>query len=162
MSRISNSKILVLGNNCVLKIVGGDTIVRNTTFWIEDDDSVIVIGHDFTMEGGHIASTEGSSIIIGDDCMFSGDVEIKNGDSHSIIDAKTKTRINRAKDVIVGNHVWLTAHVRILKGSIIPNNTIIGNSSIISTTLFDENCIYGGMPQKVIREGVCWDRSRKL
>ena len=44
------------------------------------------MGKDFTMEGGHIASTEGEKIVIGNDCMFSNDIEIRNGDSHTIID----------------------------------------------------------------------------
>ena len=92
--------------------------------------------------------------------MFSGDVEIRNGDSHSIIDCESRTRINHAKDVTIGNHVWLTAHVRVLKGSNIPSRSIIGNSSVVSSKFDLGNSIYGGIPCKFIKEGIDWDRNK--
>ncbi len=112
------------------------------------------------MEGGHIASTEGETITIGNDCMFSNDIEIRNGDSHSIIKANTDERLNWAESVTIGNHVWLTAHVRVLKGSCIANNSIIANSSIVTNQLNVPNAIYGGMPAKMLKTNIDWDRDR--
>ena len=106
--------------------------VANASLYIEDDNSSIKIGRKFSMESGHIASTEGRIIAIGDDCMFSNDIEIRNGDSHAILELESRVRTNEAKDVKIGNHVWLTAHTRVLKGSYIPDDCIIGNSSIVS------------------------------
>ena len=57
--------------------------------------------------------------------MVSKDVSIRTGDSHSIIDLKTKKRINFGKDVVIGNHVWLGLNTSILKGVRIGNNSIV-------------------------------------
>ena len=159
-ARLRNCKFTIIGNNCKIIIGNNHTIITDVHFWCQDDNSTIIIGDDFTIEGGHIASTEGCSIIIGNDCMFSNDIEIRNGDSHSIIKMDDNKRTNHAEDVYIGNHVWLTAHVRVLKGSIIPSNSIIGNSSIVSHKFQKENSIYAGIPCKLIKTGIDWDRNK--
>lgn len=157
-ARLNNCIITIIGDNCKLIIGEGSTIISNTSFWCQDNNSSIIIDKDFTMEGGHIASTEGASINIGENCMFSEDIEIRNGDSHSIIDITKNERINYASSVNIGNNVWLTAHVRVLKGSAIPSNCIIGNSSVVSGILIYSNALYAGIPCKLIKENIIWDR----
>lgn len=159
-ARLNCCAINILGNNCSIIIGGGSTIISNTSFWCQDDNCRIVIGEDFTMESGHIASTEGEQITIGNDCMFSNDIEIRNGDSHSIIKANTDERINWAKPVTIGNHVWLTAHVRVLKGSCIADNSIVANSCIVTHKLETPHSIYGGNPVKLLKSDIDWDRDR--
>lgn len=157
-TRLRNCKFTIIGNDCKVIIGGGHTIISNVHFWCQDDNSTIIIGNDFTMEGGHLASTEGKTIRIGNDCMFSENIEIRNGDSHSILDCNSNKRINHAKDVFICNHVWIAAHVRILKGSYIPSNSVIGNSSVVSSVFDKENCIYAGTPCRFIKGGINWDR----
>lgn len=159
-ARLKCCKITVLGNNCSVILGGGSTIISNTSFWCEDDNCRIIIGNDFMMGGGHIASTEGKQITIGNDCMFSNDIEIRNGDSHSILKAGTEERINWAESVSIGDHVWLTAHVRILKGSTIPSHSVVANSSVITHKLDTPYSIYGGNPVKLLKTGIDWDRNR--
>jgi acetyltransferase-like isoleucine patch superfamily enzyme len=159
-ARLKNCKFTMIGQNCSIIIGGGSTIISNVHFWCQDDNSSIVIGSDFTMESGHIAATGGESIIIGDDCMFSDDVEIRNGDSHAIIDTISHERINYEKTVNIGNHVWLAAHTRVLKGAVIPSNTIIGNSSVVSHILEKGNAIYSGIPVELKRENINWTREK--
>jgi acetyltransferase-like isoleucine patch superfamily enzyme len=159
-ARLRNCKFTMIGNNCNIIIGGGSTIISNVHFWCQNDHSSIYIGSDFTMEGGHIAATGGEYISIGDDCMFSEDVEIRNGDSHAIIDVLSQKRINYEKPVTIGDHVWITAHVRILKGVTIPSNTIIGNSSLVTSSLEKENAIYSGIPAKLIKENINWTREK--
>lgn len=139
---------------------GAHTIVSNTSFVIEDDCGSIVIGKDFTMEGGEIAATEGEAITIGEDCMFSSYVEIRNGDSHVILDKETGKRTNYAKSVTIGNHVWLTAHVRVLKGSVIPDECIVGNSSVLSGKFDTPNSVLAGNPAKQVKTRITWNRFR--
>lgn len=148
------------GDNTNIIIDGGKTRIRNATFFCEDPGNRILIGRDFSMEGGHIASTEGADILIGDDCMFSDDVEIRNGDSHSIWSRENDKRINVARNVSIGNHTWLCAHSRIMKGSSIPDNCIVGNSSIVSGKLYEQNSVYVGIPAKLVKIDVDWSRNR--
>lgn len=121
----------------------------------------IIIGHDSTIEGGHLAATEGTKITVGDDCMFSSDIEIRTGDSHSIINTITDKRINPSADVLIGNHVWLTAHVRVMKGAVLPDNSIVGNSAIVTNKFDKGNSVYAGIPAKHIKDNINWDRYLK-
>jgi len=157
-ARIQNCNFSLIGDNCKVIIGGGSTIISNTDFWCQGDCSSIEIGDHFTMEGGHLASTEGCRIKIGSDSMFSGGIEIRNGDSHSIFDSKTGERINHAKDVDIGDHVWLAANVKILKGSIVPSGSIVGNSSLVSGCLEVKNALYAGIPCRVIKSNINWIR----
>lgn len=83
--------------------------------------------------------------------MFSNDIEIRNGDSLTIIDISNNIRINSGQEVEIGNHVWLCAHSSIMKGSKVPSNVIIGNSSVVSVFLADSDSIYAGIPPRLVK-----------
>lgn len=157
--RLRNCTIYISGNNNLLRIGGGHTIIANTTFWLQGDNCIIDIGEDFTMEGGGISVTENGKIYIGRDCMFSFGIDIRNGDSHSILDLQGK-RINKAKDIIIKNHVWLGANVTVLKGVHIGSHSIIGTRSVVSKSCLTDQSIYAGIPAQFIKSGIDW--SRKL
>lgn len=156
---MTNCEIRLYGDNCKIVILGTSSI-SNTVLWLEDDNSQILIGAGLTMQGGQISATEGKRIEIGNDCMFSSGIDIRNGDSHSIFSLETGQRLNNAENVKIGNHVWLTKDVTILKGSSIANNIVIGNKSVVSGLLDKENAIYSGIPARLIKDNVVWDRYR--
>lgn len=157
-NRLTNCLIHISGDNCTIEI-GEHCILNNLELWIEDDGGKIKIGYRTTIEGGHIAATEGEKISIGNDCMFSGGIQIRNGDSHPIFDLLSKERINYARKVVIGEHVWLGADVKILKGSIIQDNSIVGSGSIV-TGILDSNSIYAGVPVKKVKDSINWERHR--
>lgn len=156
---MTNCEIRLYGDNCKIVILGTSSI-SNTVLWLEDDNSQILIGAGLTMQGGQISATEGKRIEIGNDCMFSSGIDIRNEDSHSIFSLETGQRLNNAENVKIGNHVWLTKDVTILKGSSIANNIVIGNKSVVSGLLDKENAIYSGIPARLIKDNVVWDRYR--
>lgn len=157
-NRMTNCVIHISGNNCLIKI-DDHCILKDLELWIEDDGSKIRIGNRTTIEGGHIAATEGEEINIGNDCMFSSGIQIRNGDSHSIYDLINNKRINHAIQVKIGSHVWLGNDVKVLKGSIIDDNTVIGTGSIVTGHL-SSNSIYVGAPTKKVGENIYWERTR--
>lgn len=158
-NRLSNCLLHILGNNCKI-VIGEHCVLSHTELWIEDDGGTIEIGCRTTVEGGHIAATEGQSISIGEDCMFSHRIEIRNGDSHAIFDTKTKQRINSAKSIVIGKHVWLGADAKILKGVTVGDNSIVATGGIVTSGCDDSNAIYGGIPARILKEGVFWVRER--
>ncbi|MFD0671330.1 acyltransferase [Cohnella sp. GCM10027633] len=158
-TKLSHLKVFVRGSNHKLHIREGCTI-KNGVLWFEDMDCLVEIGAQTTIENAHIAVTEpGSSITVGEDCMFSFGIDIRSGDSHSIIDLNSGNRINRAKDVRIGNHVWLGANVQILKGTTIHDNSVIGARSVVSGVI-GGNSIAAGAPARVIRSDIDWRRER--
>lgn len=48
-----------------------------------------------------------AKVKIGDDCMFSKGIQIRNNDNHHIFDLSTGKRINKNTDVIIGNQCGL-------------------------------------------------------
>jgi len=91
--------------------------------------------------------------------MFAQDIQIRTGDSHSIIDTKNNWRMNFAKNVTIGNHVWIGSDVKILKGTSIGTNLVIARDSIVIKQIPD-NAIARGTPAEVTRNNVTWDRTR--
>ncbi len=143
---------VIIGSNCCF--------VRGGSIWFEDSDCQLLINDNTTMEEAHIALTEpGSRVEVGKDCMIAYDVDIRCGDSHSIIDLSTGQRINYAKDVKIGDHVWLAAHVQVLKGVTIGSNSIIAIRSVVTKDVSPDS-IAAGIPAEVIKTNVTWDRQR--
>lgn len=100
-----------------------------------------------------------TSITIGDDCLFSSNIIFRTSDSHSIIDCRTKERINYGKNITIGTHVWLSNGVNILKGVTIGNNSIIGTKSIVTKNI-PPNSVAVGIPAKVTKDNVTWCTER--
>jgi acetyltransferase-like isoleucine patch superfamily enzyme len=72
---------------------------------------------------------------------------------------ETKQRINSAKDIQIGDHVWLGADAKIMKGSMIEDNAIIATGAII-TNHVESNSIYAGVPARKVKEDIFWKRER--
>lgn len=155
---LSDCKILFKGSGNNLVVHCG-THLKNVTFWFEGDDNRIEVGKMVTMEGNvELDACEGCSIIIGDDCMFSHSISVRTTDSHSIVDIDGK-RINPAKDIVIGNHVWVGMESIILKGSCIPDNSIVGARSMVTSSLKAKSgSLVAGSPAKLIREDIDWRR----
>lgn len=153
-----DSVISVVGDNCNVFIEGGSTNIPHCHIEVRGSGSEIIIKKGFTSEQVSLKACEGRKIVIGEDCMFSAGIYISTTDFHSIIDANTGARLNPAKDVIIGNHVWLAHGVSVLKGSIIPDNVVVGKSSTIAGKLDESNSVYVGTPAKMVKSGVNWKR----
>ncbi len=141
-------------------IIHKNARLNNIVFWMEDDNNLIEIGCESSMEGqSQLAACESTSIIIGDDCMFSNQVNFSTTDSHAIEDLEGN-RINPAKDIQIGNHVWIGQKTLVLKGSSIADNSIVGAYSLVNKKLTETNSIYAGQPAHKVKEGINWNRER--
>ena len=130
-------------------------------FHFEDNRCQILIGTNNIFSGGEFAVAENDSVIeIGCNCLFSREVEIVTTDSHSILDKNSLTRINNAKNVKIGNNVWIGAHAVLLKGSTIPNCCVIGRNTVVTKSFCIENCILAGVPAKIVKENILWQVER--
>jgi acetyltransferase-like isoleucine patch superfamily enzyme len=139
------------GENC--------RVSRGAVLWFEDHQGVLRVGSGTTMVEVHIAVTENSKVIIGEDCMFANDIDIRTGDSHSVIDTQTGERLNYAGDVVISRHVWIAPHTVILKGVSIGENSIIATGAVVTKSC-ESGVIMGGNPAKVIKTGISWKRER--
>ena len=147
------------GKDCKIFIGEGCTL-RGVEFWIEDDAGTISIGKETKTFGNtQLAVIEGQTINIGDDCLLAKGIQVRVGDSHSIISVENYQRINCSKGVTIGNHVWMGEKVTILKGVNIGENSVIGTGAIVTDNI-PKNTIAAGVPAKIVKENITWDIQR--
>lgn len=158
-ARIDNYSFKIYGNNNRI-VIGENCQMKNGECLMEDDNNKIIIGAHTTIQPNtQLASIEGCSIIIGEDCMFSSDIVVRTGDSHSIVNSNNE-RVNKSEDVHIGDHCWVGHRVMILKGAFIARNTIIGAGSIVNKQFEQENTVLAGIPAYKIKENLNWLRER--
>lgn len=152
---IRNTVFHIQGNNNIIEI-GEGTSINQGDIWIEDDNNQIIIGDNTNLCGKiHLACTEGCKIRIGNNCLFSSEIVFRTGDSHSIVDMSGE-RINRAADIIIGNHVWIGHRVLVNKGVVIPENTVVGTGAVVTKQFDEPNTIIVGVPAKVSKQNINW------
>lgn len=175
-------KDIVGKNNCI--VIGKNTKIHKALFRIHGNNNKIVIGENvevgpgcsFWMEGNDISITikdnctftrnveinaqeDNSCIEIGFDCMFANTINIRTSDSHLIYDIKSNKRINHPKNIYIGNHVWITPNVKIMKGVSIGDNSIIGTGAIVTKNI-EKNSLATGIPAKVVKNNINWSREK--
>lgn len=156
---LNNVTIHIIGNSNLIEFAKNVHVGPGCSFWIEGNNCYIKIGENttFTQKVHFNAQEDNSQIICGRDCMFSNTIIVRTSDSHAIIDTTTHKRINPAKNVFIGDHVWIAPSTTIMKGANIGSNTIIGSHTLVTKEI-PSNVLAVGMPAKIVKEGVTWSR----
>jgi acetyltransferase-like isoleucine patch superfamily enzyme len=158
---LKNVTFYIKGNHHSVKIDEDCQFNRGGVIWIEDHHGRLEIGAGTTIEEVHIAITEpGSKVIIGKDCLLAYDIDIRTGDSHSLLDASSRKRLNSAQDVIISDHVWIAAHVIILKGVTLAMNSVVATGAIVVKSPQEAGVVIAGNPAKVVKREITWARER--
>jgi len=158
-TRLKNCSIVIIGNNNEIDI-GNECLLIDTELYIEDSQGRIIIGDRTAICGEtQLAVIEGCRIMLGSDCLLSSEIRIRTGDSHSVLDANGK-RINKSKDVVLGDHVWVGNRAILLKGCEIGRDSIVASGGIITKAFHTTNCVLGGNPARIIKENINWDSNR--
>jgi len=114
----------------------------------------LILGNNFSITAESTIVTA-NSIKFGNDCILSWDILIMDTDFHKIKDKSGKI-LNPPTPIIIGNKVWIGCRCLILKGTTIPDNSVIGANSFISKRLEKENAVYGGQPVRLLKEEIIW------
>jgi acetyltransferase-like isoleucine patch superfamily enzyme len=121
-------------------------------------DATVSIGNNVTCTGVCIVSAvEGVTVTIGDDVMLSSENQLRGDDGHPVFDVHTGTRVNPARSITLGNHVWLGLRAAVLAGGEVGEGSVIGFGSVV-TGRIPNNCIAVGSPARVVRRDVAWER----
>lgn len=116
---------------------------------------VLTLGNDFKVS----ASTQINcyhKITFGKDIQFAWDCLVMDSDTHKIFD-ENDYRINEDKEIILGDSIWIGCRSTILKGSVIPSNTVIGACSFVSGKGFESKSIIAGVPAIILKKIGRWE-----
>ena len=59
-------------------------------------------------------------------------------------------------DINIGNHVWIASNSIVAKGVIIPDNCVVGQSSLVLKPFLESNCLIAGVPAHIIKRDCIW------
>lgn len=160
-SHLTETSIHIVGNNNKIVFEDNCRVGINCSFWMEGNNITIIVGSGttFTHSVHFCAQEDNTTIRVGQDCMFSNTITVRTSDSHPIYDLSSNKRINPARNVIIGNHVWIAPGSKIMKGAKIGDNSIIGSNTMITKEI-PSNCLAVGAPSKVVKTNVSWTREK--
>ena len=155
--RLSGLTININSNNNSIHIGDGCAVSGSIIMKISDGNRII-FGERTSVGGANFICGEGREIKFGKDCMIAWGIEFRTTDSHGIFDLNSRDRVNYAGDISIGDHVWIAAHSIILKNSNIKNGCVVALRSVVSGSFPDENCVIAGLPAKIIKNNIYWER----
>lgn len=154
-----NRIAMTLGNNVRVEIKKTIHVLESIYIGaLRSTGGGVIIGENFSCVDAQFLLNEKALITIGNDCMVSSSVKLWGSDGHSIIDLNTNSVYNQSHGITIGNHVWICDSSRILKNSVISDNSIIGNSAVVCGEFRESNVIIAGNPAKIIKRNIDWNR----
>jgi len=113
-NRLVLGKGVMFEGPCHIRFTGtGSSVEIGNYNWVggEAELSVNANSHVKTSDNCTFESIYGGAhegnISVGDDCMFSVCVHLRQTDGHPIFDAGSGQRINWVRDITIGNYVWV-------------------------------------------------------
>jgi acetyltransferase-like isoleucine patch superfamily enzyme len=96
------------------------------------------------------------SVTLGNDVLFSWEILLMDTDFHETINTNT-LEINHkiSKPIFLGNNIWVGTRCTILKGTIIPSNTIVAANTLLNKKFnIEENCLLAGNPASIRKNNI--------
>ena len=90
-------------------------------------------------------------IKIGDEVFIGENSVIRDSDNHTVLPSLHP----QSMPIVIGHHVLIGMNCLILKGVTIGEGTVVAAGSVVNKSL-PANVLAGGVPAKIIREGVEW------
>lgn len=161
----ANTLIDCKGSDNSLSIGAKVYVLMSAEFFLEGYGCSIRIGEKTSIQSAVLSCNElETSIEIGEDSMISPMVVFSSGDGHPIFKVDTFERLNLAKRIATGKHVWFSANTRLMKGAQIGDNCVVGYGSFVNRPIKDEaghlacNALIAGTPAQIRRTGITWSR----
>lgn len=154
MCILENTQITIVGDNNHL-IIDKTARFLGPCKILMEGNSILHIGRNAGIRGVDFLLSN-ANISIGESCMFSYGIILRNHDSHKVIDTISNQIVNLSKDINIEKHVWIGQNCSILKGVTIGQDSIIALGAVVTKSC-GSNCILAGNPAKVVKSNILWD-----
>ena len=130
----------VITKGCTISVTGG----------------TIILGNNFYANRNCFISCT-DRLVVGNNVLLGWSVILFDSAGHTLsYDGKKK--IKMTEEIVIGNHVWICAEAHLLKGSKIADGSVVAYSSLVTGYFVEKNCLIGGIPAKILRKGVSWEK----
>ena len=155
-----SGNINITTNDCLIDIQSKNFVKLNLSTH-DSSGQKLIIGSGTTIFDASIFLNErNATVLIGKNCLFSGNIVIWATDGHAIIEQKTEKILNHIQTTrIIEDNAWVGGGVIMTKNAHIPSKSIVGAGSVVTNVFEQKNVIIAGNPAKVIKEGVNWNHS---
>ena len=114
---------------------------------------VISFGNNFRNSGGLTICCE-KQVCFKENVLVGWNTTIMDSDYHNLINIGTNQVYPKTLPVYIGKDTWIAIEAVILKGTHIPDGSIVGAGSVVHGRFKVSNILIAGNPAKVIKYGV--------
>lgn len=130
-------------------VINGNFRVYNGSDIRVVQNGILTLNGGYCNDGLYIVCSD--KITIGKNCAIARDVIIRDNDAHLLEGEASDV----AKEINIGDHVWIGTRAIILKGVNIGDGAVIAAGAVVTKDI-PSKCLVAGVPAKVIRENVNW------
>ncbi len=158
-SQTQNLISLTVRGSDATVFIGPDSEFTAGSLYCGGDSSIVFNGAVAATWNAVVDARNGGSIIAEHDQLWAANVYVATDDMHRLADLATGARLNPfGAHIRLGRHVWLgrdasvTGHVDVGDGS------VVGMQSMVRGQKVPPNTAVGGVPARVLREGITWTK----
>ena len=135
---LGDIEINLNGDDSIIYI-GDHSDLKQLQIRSRQSNDLVAIGEEVSVAGSNVwvsgygAGSQTPAIIVGDDCMFSYDIVIRNSDAHPVFDTGDDQQLNEPKSCVhIEPHVWVGERSSILKDVTVGACSIVALGSTVT------------------------------
>lgn len=156
-SQTKNLVSLGVGGDGATIFIGPDCEFTAGDLYCGSGSSIVFNGGVTATRCAVVDARNGGSIVAEHDQLWAANVYVATDDMHRLADLATGARLNPfGAHIRLGRHVWLGRDATVTGHAEIGDGVVVGMQSMIRGQKIPPNTAVGGVPARVLREGISW------
>ena len=156
-SQTRNLTSLGVGGDGATIFIGPDCEFTAGDLYCGSGSSIVFNGDVTATRCAVVDARNGGSIVAEPDQLWAANVYVATDDMHRLADQATGARLNPfGAHIRLGRHVWLGRDVSVTGHVDIGDDVVVGLQSMVRGQKIPPNTAIGGVPARVLREGITW------